>query len=206
MSVHSPKCGIQSLFPIFQVGLPQFLPFLAPPGWDLCLSHSDPRIFQPLQAEICAFPAQTWGFSGPSRVGFVPFPARSGVFPALTCRSKALEEKAGMWQDRMGHQKGARLFLSSSGQSQPGWFSSPAEIQDQGSPSAQTPPLGSIPAPIQWIWDALHPLLRIVAVCRGKKSPKNQVYGRKFHLDAFAPIRLGWGWSSGLWIWDYPRL
>jgi len=46
---------------------------------------------------------------------------------AFTCRSRALEEKAGMWQERIGHQKGALLFLSSSGQSQPGWFSSPAE-------------------------------------------------------------------------------
>lgn len=128
--------------------------FPAPPGWDLCLSRPDLGFFWPLQGGICAVPGQIRGF------------------PALTCRSKALEEKAGMWQDRMGHQKGARLFLSSSGQSQPGWFSSPAEIQDQGSPSAQTPPLGSIPAPIQWIWDALHPLLRIVAVCRGKKIPK----------------------------------
>ena len=31
-----------------------------------------------------------------------------------------------MQQARVGHQNGALLFLSSSGQRQPGWFSSPA--------------------------------------------------------------------------------
>lgn len=57
----------------------------------------------------------------------------------LTCRSRALE-KAGMWQVRVGHQKGALLFLSSSGQSQPGWFSCPAVSRgDRGWP--RHPPL-----------------------------------------------------------------
>lgn len=72
--------------------------------------------------------------SSPSTVGFLPlFPQIMDIKEkevlgglekrlaiALTCRSRALEEKAGMWQERMGHQKGALLFLSSSGQSQPG--------------------------------------------------------------------------------------
>lgn len=44
----------------------------------------------------------------------------------LTCRLRPREEKAGMQQARIGHQNGALLFLSSSGHSQPGWFSSPA--------------------------------------------------------------------------------
>ena len=43
----------------------------------------------------------------------------------LTCRLRPRGEKAGMQQARMGHQNGALLFLSSSGHSQPGWFSSP---------------------------------------------------------------------------------
>lgn len=47
-----------------------------------------------------------------------------------------------MWQERMGHQKGALLFLSSSGQSQPGWFSSPGGEQSS-SRMARTPPAPS---------------------------------------------------------------
>lgn len=61
---------------------------------------------------------------------------------AFTCKSRALEEKADMWQERMGHQKGALLFLSSSGQSQPGWFSSPGGEQSS-SRMARTPPAPS---------------------------------------------------------------
>lgn len=58
---------------------------------------------------------------------------------AFTCKSRALEEKADMWQERMGHQKGALLFLSSSGQSQPGWFSSPGGGTEQFEDGQDTP-------------------------------------------------------------------
>lgn len=50
----------------------------------------------------------------------------------LTCRLRPLEEKAGTQQARIGHQNGARLCLSSSGHSQPGWFSSPAREEGAG--------------------------------------------------------------------------
>lgn len=85
------------------------------------------------------YPCNQLGDPSPSTVGFLPFPPKKDgckgaegagglekrLDVVLTCRSRALE-KAGMWQERMGHQNGALLFLSSSGQSQPGWFSSPA--------------------------------------------------------------------------------
>lgn len=67
---------------------------------------------------------------------------------AFTCKSSALEEKADMWQERMGHQKGALLFLSSSGQSQPGWFSSPGGEQSS-SRMARTP---SAPSQNEQAW------------------------------------------------------
>ena len=51
---------------------------------------------------------------------------------ALTCRLRPLKEKAGTQQARIGHQNGALLCLSSSGHSQPGWFSSPAREEGDG--------------------------------------------------------------------------
>lgn len=67
-SVQTLKFGIQVLFPIFPLGLPQFLPsqptFPASPEWDLCLSHLDPRMFQPLQAGICGFVPRNDGSEG----------------------------------------------------------------------------------------------------------------------------------------------
>lgn len=57
---------------------------------------------------------------------------------ALTCRLRPLKEKAGTQQARIGHQNGALLCLSSSGHSQPGWFSSPAREEGDGEGPLET--------------------------------------------------------------------
>lgn len=44
-----------------------------------------------------------------------------------------------MQQARIGHQNGALLFLSSSGHSQPGWFSSPTARGSGGGEAGQSP-------------------------------------------------------------------
>lgn len=71
---------------------------------------------------------------GPPRPGRAPPPPPQALRPpprALTCRLRPLKEKAGTQQARIGHQNGALLCLSSSGHSQPGWFSSPGR-EDRG--------------------------------------------------------------------------
>ena len=122
----------QLVFSIFEDSFHQFLPLQpawsphpAHPPWNFCLWS--PKKMEVKRKEVLGG-------------------SEKRLAVALTCRSRALEEKAGMWQERMGHQKGALLFLSSSGQSQPGWFSSPAASRaDRGQP--RHPP-ASLPAPM----------------------------------------------------------